>query len=98
MGNIFENEDQFFRTLRVLRDQREKGADRAGIFGSRAAGSHRPDSDIDIFSEIEDSSISGIVQTHDGEIHLIETNPDNTGSGADLIRKTTRWLWKRKEE
>jgi predicted nucleotidyltransferase len=96
MGRTFENENQFFDTLKVLRKERKNGALKVGIFGSRARGDHRPTSDIDILSEIDDPAILGLEQTRSGEIHLISIRPDNNNTGASLIRRTTKWLWRKR--
>lgn len=96
MANIFESKEQFFATLKILREERKKGAERVGIFGSRKRGDHKPTSDVDIISEFEDSTLLGLKQVHRGDIHLISTQTANNDSGANLIRNTTRWLWKKK--
>lgn len=96
MANTFENKEQFFATLNTVRKDRKQGADRVGIFGSRKGGNHKPTSDVDIISEIKDPTLLGLKQNRYGDIHLISIQPSNNSSGANLIRNTTRWLWRRR--
>ncbi len=95
MGNIFENEDQFFQTLNIAREERIKGATRMGLFGSRARGNHRPDSDIDIFVESPGAFSLRMEEKHIGDVHLVRANPIQDTSGVNHIRQRARWFWQK---
>lgn len=95
MGNIFENEEHFFQTLRIAREEKTRGATGIGLFGSRARGNHRQNSDVDIFVDFPDASPLGMKEEHIGNVHLVRANPIQNTSGVNHIRQTTRWFWKR---
>lgn len=95
MGNIFENEKQFFQTLNIAREEKKRGATRIGLFGSRARKNHRPDSDIDIFVDSPDAFSLRMEEEHIDDLHLVRANPIQNTSGINHIRQTTRWFWKR---
>jgi predicted nucleotidyltransferase len=70
--------DQLIRTLRQLEPAlRAKGIIGLAIFGSRARGDHRPDSDLDVLVEIEPNAKFSLLDLI-GVEHII-----NDGTGLE---------------
>jgi predicted nucleotidyltransferase len=66
------NRDEIIGKLKACEaDLRARGVVHAALFGSRARGDNRPDSDIDIMVKIADDAHIGVFE-YVGIVHVIE--------------------------
>jgi len=76
--------DQLIAELRQLRPQFEReGVVGMVLFGSRARGDNRPDSDVDIVVDIEEGRRFGLEAV--GVYHIIE---DNLGLATSVVPRS----------
>jgi len=75
---------QLIETLRELRPQlAAEGVTHLAIFGSRARGDHRPDSDVDLLVEVDPATQFSILDLI-GVEHRIS---DRTGARANAVMR-----------
>ena len=76
--------DELLQRLRRLRRRFERdGVTHMSLFGSRARGDHRPDSDIDLMIEVNDSQPFSMLKIV-GIGHIVT---DDTGLPANIFMK-----------
>jgi predicted nucleotidyltransferase len=76
--------DTIIRELRNLRPRlRERGISGLAIFGSRARGNHRPDSDLDVLVDVEPGARFSLIDLI-GASHLIG---DRLGVPANMFMR-----------
>lgn len=77
--------EQLLAELRALRPEFErKGVTRMSMFGSRARGDNRPDSDVDLVVEIEQGRKFSLIDVA-GLYGVIE---DRIGIGSSIVTRT----------
>lgn len=99
MGDHFDDSEGFFDTLHTVRDERNRGAKRVGLFGSRAAGTHKPgESDTDIMVEKDGINPKGEYEYRKGgKLHIVRTPPTIEGDDPNSralkdMKEKTHWL------
>jgi predicted nucleotidyltransferase len=71
------NSAEVIATLRKHESSlRARGVRHAALFGSRARGDHRPDSDIDILIDIEPGAITDVFSYAGLKRHIADLFPD----------------------
>ncbi|WP_051960209.1 nucleotidyltransferase family protein [Devosia riboflavina] len=76
--------DELLTSLRRLRPDLERdGVTHMSLFGSRARGDHRPDSDIDLMIEVNDDQPFSMLKVV-GIGHIVE---DSIGLPANIFMK-----------
>ncbi len=76
--------DEIIRGLLKLRPRlRERGITRLAIFGSRARGNHRPDSDLDVLIDVEPDTKFSLIDLI-GVSHIIG---DELGLPANMFMR-----------
>ena len=101
---IFDSISQLFAFLGVVREEKKKGAEAVGVFGSRRRGDHKiGKSDVDVMVTQEGVSNYGEYEFGGEEgINVVRTPPVVEGEKPNDVelrkmREETRWVWSRKK-
>ena len=102
--DIFRDEEQAAIARHIFKDLKGRGAIQVGLCGSRAKGTHNPDSDVDIvavFPKGHPDAATYFVEEVDSpppgfDILIISERLVFDSAMAKDIRRTARWLGQKK--